>query len=278
MARITTRRLTFGRRGAVLVGLLAGLTALVTWVPSSSGAPAKVRNGHYVGVGDGQLRVSFHVRQRTAEDFYRTFTYPLDDLTPCSTAGTLNGVADGIDNGGRFRLDEAVSTTVETVKGRFRGPARVTGRIAYTQTNVALCPGDYELVYEARRYGNAPAAAKPVPARHRAVSPRNGEYAGGSGKAAVWFDVVGGLVRNGRVNGVFPNCDDSFPVVNTDDEPDGKGRFEIERTDGAETVVIKGRFTANDRVKGKVLWTQNNNCPAGEYEFGYNARRFGPIG
>ena len=259
----------------VFVALLALVVALVVSVPRSSGAPVEARNGHYVGVGDGQLRVSFLVRQRVAQSFFRVFVFPLDDPTPCSTAG-ITPAPDPVDNKGRFRIDEAQGTSDESDKGRFAAPKLVKGGIDYTETNPALCPGDYALAYEARRFGPPGPAKSARSAGQGQVSPRNGEYAGGSVNAAVWFDVVGGQVQSGRVRGLFPTCDESFPVVNTSDQPDGKGRFKIERTSGGDTVKIRGRFTRDTLVSGRVVWDQDDNCPAGQRKFSYTAQRFGP--
>jgi hypothetical protein len=106
------------------------------------------------------------------------------------------------------------------------------------------------------------------------VSPKNGQYAGGAGNVAVWFQVSGGAVTNGLVRARFPTCQHTFPVINTSDIPDGKGRFGITRSDGGDTVTIKGRFRSRTRATGKVIWSQNDACPAGTYKFDYTVKRF----
>ena len=285
-----SRRSTIGARGeaigvtrtnkqivgsGVFVALLALVVGLVVSVPRSSGAPVEARNGHYVGVGDGQLRVSFLVRQRVAQSFFGS----------SSSRSTIHPLLDGRHHPGPRPSRQQGSlpdrrrqgTSDESDKGRFAAPKLVKGGIDYTQTNPALCPGDYALAYEARRFGPPGPAKSARSAGQGQVSPRNGEYAGGSVNAAVWFDVVGGQVQSGRVRGLFPTCDESFPVVNTSDQPDGKGRFKIERTSGGDTVKIRGRFTRDTLVSGRVVWDQDDNCPAGQRKFSYTAQRFGPV-
>ena len=123
-------------------------------MPRSSGAPVEARNGHYVGVGDGQLRVSFLVRQRVAQSFFRVFVFPLDDPTPCSTA-RITPAPDPVDNKGRFRIDEAQGTSDESDKGRFAAAKLVKGGIDYTQTNpLARVPATTRL--PTRRDDSAP--------------------------------------------------------------------------------------------------------------------------
>jgi len=260
--------------------LLAAAVPLLAlaFAPSSSagGDPVPAKNGHYVGVGDDQFRVSFFAHQRTVEDLYRTFPFPPGAPSQCSSGGKLAG-SDDVNDKGRFRIDNSAADTEDSARGRFAAPTRVTGRYLYE--NSAICPGAYEYPYKARKFGpqGAQTTKAPAAAKRGTGSPRNGEYAGGSGTAAVWFNVVGGEVQLGRVRGLFPTCDSSLHVFDSD-EPNDKGRFAIEYTLGGDTVKIKGRFTSRARVKGKAVWDQDDACPAGIHKFDYNARRFGPVG
>jgi hypothetical protein len=130
-----------------LVALLAGTLAM----PSAASA-AKPRNGHFVGVGDGRLRIDFYVRQhKTVESMHRNFIYPPDSPTPCSTAGNVPG-SDDINAKHRFRLETSTATTATVVKGRFVTATKAKGKLIYTQIQAGFCPGTYTLPFTARRF------------------------------------------------------------------------------------------------------------------------------
>ena len=126
------------------------------------------------------------------------------------------------------------------------------------------------------------ATASLVPAAAGERQPvKDGRYAGGSEGFFIYFKVVDRTVPFGRVySNQLQSCTGlGGPAVFDSDTIDAKGRFKLvdDTTHANSDFVVKGRFTGATRAVGKVKWTTTADCPAGTYEFGYRADRYGPV-
>jgi hypothetical protein len=113
-----------------------------------------------------------------------------------------------------------------------------------------------------------------VAARGDGPTPERGWYAGiGDGGMRIGFEVD----RDHRVGDVLGeydagSCEQRQLHVNGFDEPDSNGRFRV--TGMGTDNVVKGRFLTPTTARGKVITQESEDCPAGEYRFGFFVRRF----
>jgi hypothetical protein len=111
------------------------------------------------------------------------------------------------------------------------------------------------------------------------AQPANGHYVGGGDSNFVWFDVSGGKVQSAQAQirfGTSP-CDYGTSV-NGPVKPDADGRFKLTGSFAGDTTTLKGRFLTPRKVRGKLVYTTIDNCPADTYKFPYTATKLKPPG